>query len=145
MPTITLTVPGEPIAQPRQRHRIAGKGPSQYVHNYTPATHDVQGYKRAIQLLARSQMSGEPWTGPIRVELTLFFKRPASMTWKTKPMPRTPKTSKPDFDNVVKAINDCLNGVVWVDDSQIVQAYVEKWYAGGGESPRTEIMIQTLS
>ena len=30
-------------------------------------------------------------------------------------------TTKPDADNVAKAIADACNGVVWVDDAQVVE------------------------
>lgn len=51
-----------------------------------------------------------------------------------KPLPkRTPKrvtrkawTSKPDADNIAKAVLDALNGVAWADDAQVVRLEVHK-------------------
>jgi Holliday junction resolvase RusA-like endonuclease len=37
-------------------------------------------------------------------------------------------TVKPDYDNVAKLVGDSLNGILWMDDSQIVQATLEKRY-----------------
>lgn len=49
------------------------------------------------------------------------------------------KSTKPDFDNLVKNILDCCNGVVWVDDSQIIEVnLIKKIY---GEVPRIEMEI----
>ena len=36
-------------------------------------------------------------------------------------------TGKPDYDNIGKVV-DALNGIVWVDDSQIVDARIRKLY-----------------
>lgn len=44
-----------------------------------------------------------------------------------------------DADNLQKLIGDALNGVVWIDDSQIVE-----WHASierGVQRPRTELRI----
>jgi Holliday junction resolvase RusA-like endonuclease len=50
--------------------------------------------------------------------------------------PTKPRTSKldvprPDIDNYVKAIFDLCNGIVWKDDSQIVEMFAEKSWAKG--------------
>jgi Holliday junction resolvase RusA-like endonuclease len=34
-----------------------------------------------------------------------------------------PYAKRPDFDNLAKLINDALNGVAWLDDSQICSFY----------------------
>lgn len=51
-------------------------------------------------------------------------------------------TTKPDVSNVIKGVEDALNGVWYKDDSQIV-AYgkVGKWYS---DMPRVEITMEVL-
>jgi Holliday junction resolvase RusA-like endonuclease len=38
-------------------------------------------------------------------------------------------TTKPDADNVAKVVADACNGVVWVDDAQVVELSVSKRYS----------------
>ena len=45
---------------------------------------------------------------------------------------------RPDRTNIGKLYEDALNGIVIVDDSQIVEGSVGKWYC---ERPRVEIFI----
>jgi Holliday junction resolvase RusA-like endonuclease len=47
-------------------------------------------------------------------------------------------TIKPDLSNYLKGIEDALNGIAYIDDSQIVLVYVTKQYA---TEPRAEIRI----
>ena len=47
-------------------------------------------------------------------------------------------TKKPDCDNCIKSITDALNGIAYIDDSQIVSIECEKWYS---DRPRAEVMI----
>lgn len=47
---------------------------------------------------------------------------------------------KPDLDNVLKAVGDALNGVVYEDDSQIIDCHIRKAYA---ETPRVEVFISS--
>ena len=47
----------------------------------------------------------------------------------TRPMPKSrPKriTKEPDVDNIAKLVLDALNGVAWVDDTQVVAIAVQK-------------------
>ncbi len=38
-------------------------------------------------------------------------------------------TKRPDIDNLIKSVLDALNGVAWVDDSQIVRLSASKEYS----------------
>lgn len=134
---IRFTVPGLPIAQPRQRTRVMTFGGKTMGQNYTPAKHPVNTFKAAVQMAARQAWSGAPDAGPLILRLTFVFPRPQAMTWKKRPMPREWCLKKPDADNLFKSFADSLNGILWVDDSQIVQTTVEKLYANGGEQAHT--------
>ena len=57
-------------------------------------------------------------------------------------MPRTPHTSRPDLDNLVKSVSDGLNGVAFRDDSQITELRAIKQYHSGDEGPQTIIRIE---
>ena len=37
-------------------------------------------------------------------------------------------TKKPDLDNCIKFVKDCLNGIAWKDDSQVVRIVAYKHY-----------------
>lgn len=132
----TITVPGEPIARPRQRVGvIAGKA-----RTFTDAAHPVHSYKAAIRL-AWQATGAEPIDGPCTVNIEAVFSRPASKRWKTRPMPSYPHTSRPDCDNVAKSVLDALNGLAYRDDSQAFIVTVTKRVASGDEVPSTEIVV----
>ena len=38
------------------------------------------------------------------------------------------RTSRPDIDNLFKFVLDALNGVFWIDDSQVVMCSLSKEY-----------------
>ena len=44
-----------------------------------------------------------------------------------------------DIDNLIKAVLDALNGVVWKDDDQIIHLVAYKNY--NKERPRVEIVV----
>jgi len=50
--------------------------------------------------------------------------------------------SRPDLSNYVKFLEDALNGVVWMDDAQIVKLVALKDYS---DNPRVELTIQRRS
>jgi Holliday junction resolvase RusA-like endonuclease len=48
-----------------------------------------------------------------------------------------------DIDNLVKAVQDALNGIAYVDDAQIVSLVAVKAVSPG--DPRTEVEIATVA
>lgn len=74
---------------------------------------------------------GQPMVGPIAIRITAVYPRPGSITRKSRPNPECAKGTKPDYDNIAKAITDALNGIVYADDGQISDAIVHKRYAAG--------------
>jgi Holliday junction resolvase RusA-like endonuclease len=141
---ISFTVPGLPIAQPRQRTRVVAKKGKSFAHNYMPAKHPVNAFKAAVQVVARAVFHGPPKHCPFVVRLTFLFPRPKSMIWKTKPMLRSWCRRKPDADNLAKSFCDALNMVLWCDDAQVVCLTVEKGICAGDESPGVFVEIEEL-
>ena len=140
---ISFSVPAVPIAQPRQRHRIAGAPGSQFVHNYTPTKAPVNAFKAAVAIAFCNEHTGPPAEGPIRLWVTFLMPRPKRLIWKRKAMQRSWHVSKPDCDNLVKGVKDSLKMLAWRDDSQVCWMNVNKLYAAGDEQPHVEIRIVT--
>ena len=65
---------------------------------------------------------------PLSVSVDFYITRPKSVSVKKRPFP----TVKSDLDNYEKALLDALNGIVWKDDSQIVEIRARKLYAVRG-------------
>lgn len=132
---ISITVPGEPVAKARPRFTKNG-------HVYTPKKTAV--YEQVIGLHARAAMKGHKiLTGPIRLSVTAFFSIPKSWTLsqKAKAMSGALRhTKKPDLSNIIKSVEDALNGIVYADDAQI-DRYGESRKAFSS-IPRTEITVE---
>lgn len=141
---IKFVVNAVPVAQPRQRHRIAenAKGKT-FVQNYTAKSDPVNSFKAAVGYSCRQAYQGPVLDCPLEVCITAVFPRPKGMIFKTKPMPREWKTSKPDIDNIQKSVYDALNGVLWRDDSLICSVHAQKLIASGVEFPMVIITVST--
>ena len=109
---ISFTVSGDPIAQPP--HKIStGSG---FARAYIPKEHPIHGYKQAIQLAAKVAMAGQaPIEGPISLRVWFCIARPKSHS-KARRADHN-HTQKPDASNMLKGLEDALNGICWVDDS----------------------------
>lgn len=68
---------------------------------------------------------GGPWFGdrPVALYVTTYRELPKSTP---KRIEREADTHKPDASNVLKACEDALNGIAYVDDCQVVDAHVRK-------------------
>lgn len=137
---IKFEVPCIPVAQPRQRHSVVNG----HVRNYIPKTDPVWVFKTALQLAASTVRPETIISGPIRIILDFIFPRTKSMVWKNKPMVRVAKSTKPDIDNLCKSVFDALNGILFVDDSQICECHASKYIASGNEQPRVIITIEEM-
>ena len=120
-----LTVPGAPVPKGRPRMTRSGRA-------YTPAK--TRNYERDISVLGKQEMRGKtPYSGPLSVSITALFAPPQSWPkWKREKVTEhgvfIKHTARPDIDNLGKVI-DGLNGVVWLDDSQITDLTIHKGYS----------------
>lgn len=120
---IDLTIPIKPVAKGRPRMTRAG-------HTYTPKkTLDAE---KAIALYAKAQIK-RPLEGAVSVKMVFNFLAPVS--WSKKKREQAiggliMHTSKPDCTNLIKLVEDALNGIAYADDSAIwkVEAIKRYWY-----------------
>lgn len=131
----------EPVEQARPRATRMGKG----IRLYDPKK--VTIFKRQLGMLARQQMLDrglEPFDGPL--EVCMEFYRPVQASLSRKERARRLSgahrpTVKPDLSNYIKALEDGLNGISWVDDNRIVQIVAEKKYS---DRPRIVIEVNKV-
>ncbi|MBB4856994.1 Holliday junction resolvase RusA-like endonuclease [Novosphingobium chloroacetimidivorans] len=135
MTSIHITVPGTPQGKGRARF---GNG-----RTYTPAK--TVAYEGLIALAAEQAMGAcEKLEGPVFLTITATFDIPKS---RAKKVAKTMvngiawHTAKPDGDNILKAVGDGLNGIVWKDDSQVAFSKCMKMY---GEKPGLDILVEVL-
>jgi Holliday junction resolvase RusA-like endonuclease len=135
MPTaIAFTVLGDPVPQPRPRVTTRGG----HGHAYTPASHAIHGYRQSVALAAKAA-GCEPHDQAVSVVIDFVFARPKShLRSSGEPKPSAPSLPRPDVDNAAKAVLDSLNGIAWLDDSQVSRLVVEKSY---GKEGRTTVRI----
>lgn len=161
MSTITLTIAGTPRGRPRPRHGariIGGKAVSMTYHptkirigkNGKP-TPDSLAWVRAnewyeaVRVALLPQRPAQPWEGPVRVTIDVYFERPQRLLKKKSPAGAVRHTAKPDRDNVDKSILDALTEAgLWHDDSQVCDGPVRKWYAAKGCGPGVIIVAEQI-
>ena len=131
---ITFTVPGDPVPQPRPRITTRGG----HGHAYTPSSHPIHGYRQAVATAAKAAGATPTDRVPITLIVDLVFARPRSHYRKAGLRDNAPVLPRADCSNVLKGIEDALNGVAWLDDSQIGRLLVEKSY---GMEARTTVRI----
>lgn len=130
---VSFFVPGEPVGKGRPRVRMlpAKPGGKPMPMLYTPA--ETKAYEDLIALHASAVMSGRDLLGgPVMMELAIRVAIAASWSKKKSAaalagdvMP----TKKPDADNVLKAICDGINGIVFRDDVQVVNVSLSKRFS----------------
>lgn len=149
MDPVTFVVPGPPIGKQRARSVVAGvvRKPNGKVRprirHYTPAK--TMSWEAEIALRARAAMRGrKPFDRPVRIDYVATFAMPESWPkWKRElaAAGRIHHTTKPDRDNIDKALCDALNGIAWTDDCYAVAGGQRKVY---GPVPQLAVCITPL-
>lgn len=141
---IELFIPGQPMGKERARSRIiTGRNGKSFTSHYTPSK--TRKHESLIESYGIGAMSGrKPITGPVRMELFIAFQIPQSWPkWKVELAlsKMILPTTKPDSDNIEKSIKDGLNGVVWVDDCQVVECNKVKFYS---TKPGVRVVVHAM-
>lgn len=159
---ITITVAGEPQSQDRRTRQLRAKDGRQFAGTYLlPQT---RKWREAILFAARRhpEFPRDPWDGPVRVSIEAFFPRPKAMHAKKYPRDAIRKNTKPDADNLVKAVLDALTpprakrvtteeqravlrkGYLWIDDGQVHLGAVDRWYHAVDAGPGVIITVERI-
>lgn len=84
-------------------------------------------FRSDVATLAAAAHRGEPFTGPCELKIVAVFAIAKSASRKRQAeLLGRPHCIKPDGDNILKAIGDALNGIVWADDSQAYSVSLRK-------------------
>lgn len=137
---INFSIPGEPQGKGRAKIvKIAG-----FTRMATPKK--TVAYEGLAALAAKTVMgSTAPFEGPCSILVDAIYAMPKSMSRVKRSQALAGlirPTKKPDGDNILKAICDGINGVVWRDDVQAVDARVIKRY---GETPGVHVAVEVLA
>jgi Holliday junction resolvase RusA-like endonuclease len=128
-----LVINSTPKAQGRPRFaRIGG-----FTRVYDPH----KKIKDLFKLQFKSQFHGELIEGPIEMDITFYMPAPKSTSKRKLALMLTNEikhVKKMDTDNMVKVYQDCLNKIVYKDDSQIWSLNAKKLYS---DNPRVEIIL----
>lgn len=140
MKPICFEIPGDPVAKARPRATMV----SGRARMYTPAK--TENYEARVALFASQAMAGAaPLQCAVALTVIALFPIPPSWTKKRQAAARAgveQHTKKPDLDNVVKAIKDGANGILWTDDSQVCT--LRECRKGFSDTPRVIVRVEPL-
>ena len=124
---VTFKVDVDPVG--KQRARYARRG--NFVQTYTPDK--TRNYEALLKEAAIEAMgSSEPLETP--VSLYLYIRVPIPKSFSKKKVQDCLNGSeqpmkKPDSSNVLKSVEDAMNGVVYKDDCQIINHHMTRVYS----------------
>ncbi len=114
---LTFRVPGPPVPKGRHKSRVAGKCPKHFIQTYTPK--ETVAFEVLVAKTARAA-GATILEGPIAlVVISVWPYRKGDPKWVRESGLYFPKDTKPDGDNVYKAVADGLEGVAYTNDSKV--------------------------
>lgn len=136
---VSFTIPGKAQAKQRPKfNRFSGRA-------YTPKqTISFENWVKDCYFRSVSSIDNKPTDKPLKVAITMYVEIPQSKSKKQKEKMLTGEIKpivKPDVDNVAKSILDALNGIIYLDDKQVVDLRVRKQYA---EVPSVSVWISEV-
>ena len=130
---LDLTIGTNPKASKRPR-----KGKYSF---YVP---DANANKKEIRKLIKDQIPSDFVRGDseVYIDIKCYVKTLNSLSKTDKELAEdgyVRPIAKPDVDNYAKTYLDAFNGLLWLDDGQVVDLHISKYYS---ETPRIEINVK---
>lgn len=122
MKKIHFFIPGEPARVTEQQHRYGGRKKNGQVVVYRDSR--LSAVRAELLEYLRKAAPKEPITGPVRMEVCYYFSS------KSKRQDGMPKITRPDTDNLVKGLKDCMTEAgFWLDDAQVYFETISKFWS----------------
>lgn len=135
---LSFEIPGQPIGQGRPKFSTING----HARAYDPEK--SRNYKAYVKLLATQAMKDRGFTmieGPCVLDIIAYFEVPKSKSKKFREAALSGleyPTKKPDLSNIIKGIEDALNGLAYKDDALIIHLKIMKLYS---EVPRVKVTL----
>ena len=152
-PMLTFFVPGDPKGRAHTRPQAVyrGRGPArEFTGRVVSIPQGTDAHARWFSMVAetaRRVMAEAGFAkieeGAIRLQATFFLPRPKAYSWKEPHRDHYCCTGL-DRNNLMKALEDCLTGVLWRDDTQVVSSAEHKRYPRRGESTGAQVTVTAL-
>lgn len=139
---VSFSIPGKPV--PKKRHRTVRAGDG--VRSYSDQQGEVADFRGALRL----RYEGGILTGPLQIDFLFIFSRPKSHYGTGRNHLILKKSAppyhvvKPDKDNLEKFALDCMEGIVFKNDSQVWYGRTKKKYCEHTSLPETQIWIREV-
>ena len=139
---LDVFVPGIPVAK-GSTHAFKHPTTGAIITQQTNAKKQ-KPWAACIALAVKQKWEGGLARGAVILSMLFIFPRPKKHYGtgrnadKLKASAPHTKTSRPDLDKLIRCVYDALTGVVWKDDSQVVESWERKVY---GDEPGVQIRI----
>jgi Holliday junction resolvase RusA-like endonuclease len=100
----------------------------------TSDNRSLKGWETMVRSAAQQQCGGAFFDGAVRLAVVFFLPRP-----KSKPASVKHHLTRPDLSKLLRGIEDALTGVLWMDDSSVVEIVARKAYAAA--RPEARIIV----
>ncbi len=137
MAPFVITIDGQPVPWERATPVMVGDFPILKTPKRTRAYQDVIKQLAGIAMRRRP-----PMTGPLRMTVTASLRRPKTVLDRALPWKRGRDAG--DVDNYSKTAQDALNGIAFIDDSQICELSVCKVYGKPSLTIRIECIAEPV-
>lgn len=123
--------------QPKARHRTAIRN-HRIIHHSDLKT---KAFEQAIKLYSRQQFHQKPLTQALRGVFLFKLQKPGKGKKGSK---MSEPIVVPDLDNLLKAVCDGMNKIVYNDDAQITELCCKKIWTIENEKPSIQVWLDTL-
>jgi|HubBroStandDraft_6_1064221.scaffolds.fasta_scaffold171668_3 Holliday junction resolvase RusA-like endonuclease len=144
--TLKISVLGVPVTQGSKSAFIAGGKP--YVREKSSGAAHMRfvDWRQAVRSEAQREIERDGvkvwdtslWAGPVSVECRFSLPKPTSAPKKRRTWPLGARSG--DVDKLARLVLDALTGIVFADDSHVVDLHVSKDYG----VPGAEILVSAI-
>lgn len=132
--TVGFVIIGQAVPKQGSKSRLVTSAQGVFTQHYTPE--HVTNWAAYVKMVASQYQRVPLWDGPIRAFIQVERVRPKSKKNAIY------CDTKPDLDNIEKNLFDALHGVIYTNDSRIVEKYVRKVYS---DVEQTTVRLDLLS
>ena len=116
MNEIYIVIPGEPYRKTHQSGTHIGQG-----RTYKDA--GLREVESRLMEALKPNAPSAPWNGPIQLAVNFGYETRNVLK------DREPKITKPDTDNLMKTLKDCMTACgFWWDDAQVAEEFSSKFW-----------------